>query len=318
MTDTRFVVVATDHLLADRLLGSLPEDCDSTTELALLGHAVSDVTDAARSLPVSRVHAIEGVAPDAEPAMLAAALAPLLGPDTTLLLDSSQPSRDVAGWLSITRDAPIVWAVDAIRIAVDALEVDRVVLGGSHRLVHALPLDAASIIMLKPTASATEQGRGRSTPAEVVEAHVSLPEPRVQTDVMNPVAADGLAPLPVAKVIVSVGRGIGGADRVPLFRELAERMHAGLGASRVAVDAGWLPFAHQVGQTGTSVAPDLYLAFGISGAIQHLAGIRASKRVVAINTDREASLCRLADLVIEADATEVAERLLKRLAEAGA
>jgi electron transfer flavoprotein alpha subunit len=115
-----------------------------------------------------------------------------------------------------------------------------------------------------------------------------------------------------------VGRGIGSAERLPLFRELAERLHAALGASRVVVDAGWLPFAHQVGQTGTAVAPDLYLAFGISGAIQHLAGMRASKQVVAINTDREATLCRLADLVIEGDATEVAERLLKRLAEAGA
>lgn len=318
MVDARFVVVATDYQLADRLLGVLPHGCEATTELVLLGHAVADVADEARGLPVSRIHAIDRIAADAEPAVLGAALSPLLAPGTTLLLDSSQPSRDAAGWLTITCDAPLVWAVDAIRSSAEGLEADRVVLGGSHRLVHTLPSDAASIIMLKPTASATEQGRRRDTLAEVVAASGLLPEPRVRSNDMHNAARDGLAPLPVAKVIVSVGRGIGGADRVPLFRELAERLHAGLGASRVAVDAGWLPFAHQVGQTGTSVAPELYLAFGISGAIQHLAGIRASKRVVAINTDREASLCRLADIVIEADATEVAERLLKRLAETGA
>jgi electron transfer flavoprotein alpha subunit len=81
----------------------------------------------------------------------------------------------------------------------------------------------------------------------------------------------------------------------------------------VVVDAGWVPFAHQVGQTGAAVAPELYLAFGISGAIQHLAGMHRSRCVVAINTDADAPLCRIADLVVKADAVKVAETLLDRL-----
>jgi electron transfer flavoprotein alpha subunit len=80
----------------------------------------------------------------------------------------------------------------------------------------------------------------------------------------------------------------------------------------VVVDSGWLPFRHQVGQTGTAVSPDVYAAFGISGAIQHLAGMRGSKRVIAINTDLEAPICSVADVVINADANEVAKALLDR------
>jgi electron transfer flavoprotein alpha subunit len=116
-----------------------------------------------------------------------------------------------------------------------------------------------------------------------------------------------------ARIVVAVGRGIGDPAHLPLFRALADRLGAALGASRVVVDAGWLPFAHQVGQTGTSVSPDLYLAFGISGAVQHLAGMRGSSRVIAVNTDRDAPLCRLADLVVQGDAVHVATQLLERL-----
>jgi electron transfer flavoprotein alpha subunit len=116
-----------------------------------------------------------------------------------------------------------------------------------------------------------------------------------------------------ANVIVAVGRGIGGPENLPVFEALSRRLGAALGASRVVVDAGWLPFSHQVGQTGTSVSPDLYLAFGISGAVQHLAGMRGSDRVVAINTDPDAAICRVADVVIIGDAVEVATGLLERL-----
>jgi electron transfer flavoprotein alpha subunit len=113
-----------------------------------------------------------------------------------------------------------------------------------------------------------------------------------------------------ADVVVCIGVGIGDAAHVELFERLAERIGAAVGATRAVVDRGWLPFACQVGQTGETVAPQLYLGFGVSGAAQHLAGMRAAKRVVAINMDPDAPLCQLADIVVRGDAVDVARRLL--------
>jgi electron transfer flavoprotein alpha subunit len=150
----------------------------------------------------------------------------------------------------------------------------------------------------------------------VVVSHDAPGPGRTQIVAAEP-AAQGAVSLQGARIVVTVGRGIGGPDNLPVFRELADTLGAALGASRVVVDAGWLPFAHQVGQTGSTVAPDLYLAFGVSGAIQHLAGMRGSKRVIAVNLDSEAPLCRAADLVVPEDATEFAVRLLAAARQAG-
>ncbi|TYK44638.1 electron transfer flavoprotein subunit alpha/FixB family protein [Actinomadura decatromicini] len=152
----------------------------------------------------------------------------------------------------------------------------------------------------------------------VVERSAAVPGPSALT--VRPLdggAAERARGPAGARTIVSVGRGVGGPDAVARYRRLAELTGAALGASRAAVDGGWLPFAHQVGQTGATVAPDLYVAFGISGAVQHTAGMRASGRVVAVNTDPDAPIARLADLVIAADANEVADALLRRLEREG-
>jgi len=116
-----------------------------------------------------------------------------------------------------------------------------------------------------------------------------------------------------AAVVVAVGRGIGGPERLPLFRELAQTLGAALGATRVVVDHDWLPFAHQIGQTGAVIAPEVYLGFGVSGAAQHAAGMRDSRTIVAINTDPAAPLAGLADVVVNADAAEVATHVLSAM-----
>jgi electron transfer flavoprotein alpha subunit len=186
--------------------------------------------------------------------------------------------------------------------------------GGSHRLVHHLPTGRPVVVLAKPTSSQSIESRPGTT--ELVNLQVDTSSSRVRRTSDAGSGTNGVS-LAAARRIISIGRGIGGPDRVPLYRELAERLGAALGASRVAVDSGWIPFAHQVGQTGAAVAPELYVAFGISGAAQHLAGMRASKHVVAVNTDVEAPICRVADVVIKADANRVAEALLKKAAEAG-
>jgi electron transfer flavoprotein alpha subunit len=118
-----------------------------------------------------------------------------------------------------------------------------------------------------------------------------------------------------ASVIVSVGRGIGKKENIKNAEELAKRLNGELGASRPIVDAEWLDYSRQVGLTGQTVSPKLYIACGISGSIQHLAGMKKSNYIIAINTDKEAPMSEVADVLVVADANEIIKELLKLLEE---
>ncbi|HEY6058496.1 MAG TPA: electron transfer flavoprotein subunit alpha/FixB family protein, partial [Candidatus Limnocylindrales bacterium] len=170
------------------------------------------------------------------------------------------------------------------------------------------------IITVRPNVVTAEAlpSAGVVEAVDAVDAPVreGLPPVRVVERVAE---AGATAPIEEAKIIVAGGRGVGGQDGFRLVEELANELGGVVGATRAAVDSGWIPYAHQIGQTGKIVKPQLYLALGISGAIQHKVGMQTSDTIVAVNRDPDAPLAEFADLYAVGDLFEVVPAVIAEL-----
>ncbi len=234
------------------------------------------------------------------------------GPDA-ILFGTSYDGRDVAARLSVKVDKTIISNCVDLEIDDDALVCTSSIFGGATDIKTKFTGEGPFIAVVRPKSFAAEASDGDEADTEELDVpDLGSAAGAVVTDRFAE-ESDG-PKLDEASMVVSGGRGIGESEKFSMVTDLAKALGGAVGASRAVVDAGWVPYSQQVGQTGKVVKPDIYIACGISGATQHLVGMKGSKNIIAINKDPEAPIFGIADLGIVGDVHKVMPLLLEALA----
>jgi electron transfer flavoprotein alpha subunit len=222
-----------------------------------------------------------------------------------VLVASTPEGKEVAARLAVRTGSGVL--TDAVDVS-DELVAEQSIFGGSI-VVHSRVKTGIPIITVRPNAVAPEPAPGE---AALEPTAIELSEAAKGARITDRVVQErGERPdLTEAAIVVSGGRGVGSAENFALIEKLADSLGAAVGASRAATDAGWYPHQFQVGQTGKTVSPQLYMAIGISGAIQHRAGMQTSKTIMAVNKDPEAPIFELADFGVVGDLFKVVPQLM--------
>lgn len=224
-----------------------------------------------------------------------------------VLVVSTAEGKEVAARLAVRLGSGIITDASDVEVADGSIVTTQSAFAASF-VVHSSVTHGAPVVTVKPNSAPPEQSNGRAMTVRVI---VSFSEAAKASRVLerSPRAKSGRPELTEASIVVSGGRGLGAGGNFALVERLADDLGAAVGASRAAVDAGWYPHANQVGQTGKSVSPQLYIAVGISGAIQHRAGMQTSKTVLSINKDPDAPIFDVTDFGVVGDLFEVVPQL---------
>ncbi|TYB43232.1 electron transfer flavoprotein subunit alpha/FixB family protein [Actinomadura chibensis] len=225
-----------------------------------------------------------------------------------VLVAATAEGKEIAGRLAVKTGSGVL--TDVVDVT-DGFVAEHSIFGGGI-IAHAKVKTGTPIIAVRPNSVAPEPNA--ATPAEE-QVTVALSDADKAAKIVEKVVQEkGERPdLTEAAIVVSGGRGVGGAENFSIIEGLADSLGGAVGASRAATDAGWYPHSFQVGQTGKTVSPQLYIAVGISGAIQHRAGMQTSKTIVAINKDPEAPIFELVDFGVVGDLFQVAPQLTEEI-----
>jgi electron transfer flavoprotein alpha subunit len=283
----------------------------STVEAVTWGDAGSLAGDVGAH-GASAIHSVGDLGGGLAGPSVAAAIAEHAGDFDAVFVPQTYDGRDIAGRLSARLDRPVLTNIVGIAEGDGGLVSEHAIFGGTEILNARLTAGTPGIYVIRAKSFSAEPSGGGaasvdswSVPdlgatgsARVLSSHVEETEgPKLDE----------------AAVVVSGGRGLGQAEGYKMIEELAKLLKGAAGASRAIVDAGWVPYSHQVGQTGKTVKPTVYIAAGISGATQHMVGMKGAKNIVAINKDQEAPIFSIADLGVVGDVNKVLPKLIEAL-----
>jgi len=285
-----------------------------TVECVYVGTNADALAGALGEHGATKVHAVDPG--DVLPGIVgAAALAGLVASDApdAVLFAQSYDGRDAIARLSVKLDRPVLTNGTDLKVDGDAMVVGTAIFGGNTLVDTAFTAEKPFLAAIRPKSFAAEPSGGAA--AEVVALDAGDAGRAGEAKVLERHVEEREGPkLEEAPVVVSGGRGIGSAEAFgPIVDELAKLLNGASGASRAIVDAGWVPYSKQVGQTGKTVKPKLYIALGISGATQHLVGMKGSDTILAINKDGEAPIFSVADLGIVGDVHKVVPKIIEAL-----
>ncbi|WP_028846661.1 electron transfer flavoprotein subunit alpha/FixB family protein [Thermocrispum agreste] len=255
---------------------------------------VAESEDAANYLVTPKVDALQVAAGKASPA--------------AVLVPATAEGKEVSARLAVRLDGGLL--VDAVDVAADGT-VQHSIFGGAFT-VKAQAIKGVPVISVRPGAVDAEQAEGAAA-EEPLELPAVDPAKAAKITGREPLVRGDRPELTEASVVVAGGRGVGSAEQFSVVEALADSLGAAVGASRAAVDSGYYPAQFQIGQTGKTVSPQLYIALGISGAIQHRAGMQTSKTIVAVNKDPEAPIFEIADFGVVGDLFKVAPQLQEEI-----
>src|SRR5918992_939581 len=228
-----------------------------------------------------------------------------------MLFASSYTGRDLVANLSARLDCGAISDVGDFQLQNGSVEATIPALGASYQNTSTLVSQGTKLLLVRPKSF---EPKTNEQPLSVEEVPAASDPGLRKVHMKERVAVKREGPqLDGAKTIVSGGRGLKGEENFTMLKELAELLGGAVGATRAAVDAGWVPYAMQIGQTGKTVKPDLYIACGISGAVQHLSGMKTSKTIITINKDPEAPIFQYSDFGMVGDVFKIIPQLIEEI-----